>query len=182
MAEQGIARGGVATEKYEHERDRYPIRFGGQKITSEPPLLGHDRVKSFDPQYRESTKPRYAVRVWNTLASREAGGGLALTLKLSQLVTEACCFIAVFSSLDLVLHRADAAYGAKKFADSIGFALVHVFELVDEIVLVQGVGLHSVNAMLKVLDVRPAMSLIDGRIIASRSGILNGPIFLKISR
>ncbi len=51
--------------------------------------------KSFDPQYRESTKPRSGTRAGKTLGSRNAGSRLGLVFGLSQFFAQARRFGAI---------------------------------------------------------------------------------------
>jgi hypothetical protein len=62
---------------------------------------GTNFIKSFGSRYRETAKPRRAVRVWKTLGSGDADAGLVLAFDLSQLITQARSFGAIFFSRDL---------------------------------------------------------------------------------
>ena len=133
-------------------------------VPSCSPSYGKDLAKSFDLPHRESTKARYAISVWKTSGSRDAGGRWALILNSGQFFAQACSFITIFLSLDMELDGGDAADRIEKLGDTIVLAFAGVFELVGKIVLVSGVGLQSGNAALKILDVRPALSPRDGSI------------------
>jgi hypothetical protein len=59
----------------------------------------------------------------------------------------------------------DAARRIDHLDDRTLLALTRMFELVDEIVLVQSIGLRIVNSTVKILNLRPALSLRDGSIV-----------------
>src|SRR5262249_43486452 len=79
-----------------------------------------------------------------------------------QLITEARSLGAILFSFDAELDGYDAARRVDHLDDSTALALARMFELVDEIVLVQSIGLDFVNLMVKILDLRPTLSLRDG--------------------
>jgi hypothetical protein len=98
--------------------------------------LGHDLVKSFDPQYQETSKPRCAIRIWKTLGSKNAGGGLVLAFNSTQLIMQARSFGAILFSFDTELDGADASHRGDDLGDDTALAVAGRFELVGEIVLV----------------------------------------------
>jgi len=87
-----------------------------------------------------------------------------LAFDSSQLITQARGLGAILFGFDTELDSANAAHRVDQLGDGTVLAVASMFELVDEIVLVQSVGLLFVNAAVKVLDVRPALSLRDGGI------------------
>jgi hypothetical protein len=93
-----------------------------------------------------------------------------LAFDSSQLIAQARSFGAILFGFDTELDGADAAHRVDNLGDATALAVAGMFELVNEIVLVQGVGLHFVNAAVKILDVRLALSLRDGGIAGSGIG------------
>jgi hypothetical protein len=67
-------------------------------------------------------------------------------------------------SFDTELDGADAAHRIDNLDDGTTLAVASMFELFGEIVLVQGIGLDFVNTTVKILDLRPALSLRDDSI------------------
>jgi hypothetical protein len=81
------------------------------------------------------------------LLNRNPCGVLALILKSPQLVAKGCRFVAIFRSLKMVFIGAGAPYGCEQLADSIVFALVHMFELAGDVPLIHGIGLSLLSVV-----------------------------------
>ena len=77
-----------------------------------------------------------------------------MAFNLRQLITQARGFGAILFGFNPELDGAEAAHGVDHLGDRTILPLAGMFELVREVVLVQGVGLDSVNAAVKILDVR----------------------------
>src|ERR1700686_4952914 len=76
------------------------------------------------------------------LGSRDGGFVFVFAFDSSQLITQARSFGAILFGFDTELDGADAAHRVDDLGDATALAVAGMFELVDEIVLVQGVGLH----------------------------------------
>src|SRR6266700_1985613 len=94
-------------------------------------------------------------------AERWVRKGLVLAFDLSQLITWARSFGAILFSFDTELDSVDGTPRIHNLDDSTGLAVAGMFELVGEIVLVEGIGLNFVNMIVKILDFRPALRLRD---------------------
>jgi hypothetical protein len=97
---------------------------------------------------------------------------LVLRFDSSELITQAGSFGTILSGFDTVLDCANAAHRIEDLDDSAAPAVAGMRELVDEIVLVQGLGLSFVNTTVKIPDTSPALRLRDDSIADSDSGIL----------
>jgi len=87
-----------------------------------------------------------------------------LVSDLSQLITQARSCVAILFGFNTELDCADAAHRVDDLGHATALAVAGMFEPVDEIVLEQRASLHFVNAAVKILDVRPALSLRHGSI------------------
>jgi hypothetical protein len=106
---------------------------------------------------------------------------LVLAFDLRQLIPQPRSFGAILFSFNTGLDGNDIAHPVNHLDDGPALALAGMCKLIDEIVLVQGLGLEFVDTTVKIPDARPALSLRDDRIADRDSGILPLPsIVLQI--
>src|SRR6185437_11904400 len=110
--------------------------------------------------------------------SGDAGTGWALAFGLSQLIAKLRSLGAIFFSFHPVLHRDSAAQCVDRFYNGPSLALARTLELIHQIALVEGIGLHMVNLSAKILDFLPALRLRNGNIADRSGGILQIPVIV----
>ena len=88
---------------------------------------------------------------------------------------QARSFGAILFSFGSVLDSGNTSHRVEDFGHGSALAVADMFELVGEIGLVQGIGLGFVNSTVKILDLRPALSLRDGSIADRGGGVLPLP-------
>src|SRR5215469_8507057 len=91
--------------------------------------------------------------------------GAVLTLKLRQLFTQRRCFGAVLGRFDMRLDCAGGAHGLEGFAYEVLLPLVHMFELVGDVVLLHGIGFKPGNLRAQKSDVMALLRLHKSRIV-----------------
>jgi hypothetical protein len=79
----------------------------------------------------------------------EQGRWICFRFDSSQLIPQSRSFGAILFGFDTELDGADATHRVDDLGDATALSVAGRFELVDEIVLVQGVRLHFVNAAVK---------------------------------
>ena len=77
---------------------------------------------------------------------------------------QALSFGARFLRVSSVLNSGNTPHRIEDFDHGLTFTMTDMFELVSEFILVQGIGFSFVDATLKIVDFRPALSLRDGGI------------------
>ena len=119
-----------------------------------------------------------ALRV--TSGRRGTDAGSVLAFGLGQLISQALGFGAILFSFDTKLDGPHAADRIHDLGDAIALALAEMFELVGEIVLVQGISLGLVDTTVKIPNFRPTLGFRDHSIADRDGGVLPLPSVLEI--